>query len=956
MKKSLSLLVAIAMVFSMFATVVSAAPAAGESAGEYLKKLGVIQGGDKGDLMEDEALKRQDAAILVARLVLGLEEAEDLVKTGEKTHTYTDVRGSYYDGVLSWAEAEGYMEGDVAGKTFGFDREVTIQEFATVIVRALGFTVGTTEDVDVQYADVVAKAVELGLLAEGTDGKAAAIRGDLYEVIVKGLDTEVKGTGKTLGQILELPGYEVVAPAVAAAAVGAKKVEVKFNQAADKEKVEITVKNGAHTVNIKEAAWAADNKSVVLTFAANLAASENYTVAVKGVAEEELTASFKVEEEKIAEIKFQSDKAALTRKAEQDYREVAVGYVVSNQYGEDISATTSLNATSTKGTAVASNGVLTINVTQPAFYNINEQIHVTLLHASSAFANATLTVSAEGRVSAVTVEGLHHDDEKIAAVGETAADFGLIISAKDQYGNNVTNVDHIKEDVIAHSTNPLVANVDKNDITNKTINNAVKVVLPLKSIQTTGDNAGQLTTAGTATVAVMSISTSNRGTYDVTVKDAIKLDKLTLSQPASAPAGAEVEIPFTAVDQFGAVIEHPTNANVLSRSISGGVQGDVNFVKDVVKNKTALKVKLPSAKGPAVLVLVTQTNEVVRLTINVSDVTVASSVGGIKDYATAILKGDSATIGTGNIVVKDQYGNDFTVNNFTVKGQPATDGQFRVAVTTSNDTVVSVTGDTYISAGTSTTLSGLKKGTATVSLKLQKYDGAAWKDVANGSYNYSHKVVEKGDIKSYEATVAGKIYAGTPSTPETHAKAVEVKGVLEDGTKVTIPLNADNYDVQENQAGFEFSNGKLRVTAVGDIAIASDKTEKEIPVLVLVKGVNTEILNVTAVVSNVAPAIESFKAKDNSVAGIKKENDTTISIEKSDLQALISPLNLVRAAVEVKDQYDVVYTNVNDINYALSTLPTDFAQAEVGKSYTISATTASNKPINLTVVVKADSN
>jgi len=73
MKKSFSLILAIALVFSM---VTPMAFAAEKSAGEYLAEIGVIKGSLSGDLMENETWKRQDVTVILSRLLGAEDEAQ----------------------------------------------------------------------------------------------------------------------------------------------------------------------------------------------------------------------------------------------------------------------------------------------------------------------------------------------------------------------------------------------------------------------------------------------------------------------------------------------------------------------------------------------------------------------------------------------------------------------------------------------------------------------------------------------------------------------------------------------------------------------------------------------------------------------------------------------------------------------------------------------------------------
>jgi len=281
MKKGLSLLVAFALVFSLFSSVAFAATTPSE-AGQKLKSLGIILGDQDGNLMEDAEWKRQDVAVLLSRLM----GQEDEAKNTPKSHTYADVRGTYYDGYLSWARENGYMIGH-SDTNFGFDDPITVKEFLTVILRALGY------DPDFSSGEVEKLAVELGLVEEGTDFSAVATRGDTFVIIVTALDTEVAGTGQKLGTVLGLPGYEVTDPAVTGVtALNLKQVKVTFNKPVDKAYAETTSaykvynsdENDDLVTSDGKVELQSDNTSVIITLGEKLANGQSDAkIVVEGV-------------------------------------------------------------------------------------------------------------------------------------------------------------------------------------------------------------------------------------------------------------------------------------------------------------------------------------------------------------------------------------------------------------------------------------------------------------------------------------------------------------------------------------------------------------------------------------------------------------------------------------------------------------------------------------------------
>jgi hypothetical protein len=187
MKKSFALLLAFAMIFSMFAGVGSANT---ETPLQKLQAAGVIIGGT--GVSDSDTWTRQDVAVLLSRLY----GKESVAMNYDNTHGFTDVANSYYNGFISWAKDEGIMKGRNA-TTFGYGDTVTAQEFATVVLRVI--------DID-DYANATELAIAAGILPAGTANSKLLTRGETYTSLVAALNTEVSA-GKTLGANLGLKGW-----------------------------------------------------------------------------------------------------------------------------------------------------------------------------------------------------------------------------------------------------------------------------------------------------------------------------------------------------------------------------------------------------------------------------------------------------------------------------------------------------------------------------------------------------------------------------------------------------------------------------------------------------------------------------------------------------------------------------------------------------------------------------
>ncbi|MBN1623843.1 MAG: hypothetical protein JW903_05705, partial [Clostridia bacterium] len=134
--------------------VISVLPANTVSAndnGELLRELGILKGDLEGNLLLDQPLKRQDAIVLLSRL-LG---AEELAEAYPGEHSFSDVTNPYYDPFIAWAEDSGLTEG-IGGGLFGFDQYLKNQQLLAFLLRALGY-----EYYGADYGLVPAKSVEL---------------------------------------------------------------------------------------------------------------------------------------------------------------------------------------------------------------------------------------------------------------------------------------------------------------------------------------------------------------------------------------------------------------------------------------------------------------------------------------------------------------------------------------------------------------------------------------------------------------------------------------------------------------------------------------------------------------------------------------------------------------------------------------------------------------------------
>lgn len=302
MRKILSLVLAVVMAFGSFSF--AATTTAGvdyKAVGNELKVLGVIAGQDGGELNELGKLTREQALVVLSRM-MG-KEAEAKATTAESG--YTDIpAGNFYGPYVSYAKLQGWTNG-ISETEFGFEKAATTKMVVTFMMRALGY------EADWAKEDVITKAKGMGLLK---DVSAAAddeiVRGEVFVLLRNTLNTNPKGANKALMYVLGLKGSatSTTLEVVSVYANNLKQIFVEFNQEVDKDSLKnaFTVKGsslGGIEVDLLE-----DGKTAELTVGTNLINRRGYSIVIKnaksvsGVKLEKVTKEFRAEDLEVPSI------------------------------------------------------------------------------------------------------------------------------------------------------------------------------------------------------------------------------------------------------------------------------------------------------------------------------------------------------------------------------------------------------------------------------------------------------------------------------------------------------------------------------------------------------------------------------------------------------------------------------------------------------------------------------
>lgn len=885
MKKSLSLLVAIAMVFSMFATVVSAAEEQQPTAGEYLNELGVILGNQDGDLKEDQTWKRQDIVVLLSRLFGAEEEAKD----ADKTHEFTDVTDANYDGYISWAVEEGLVKGKSA-TVFGYGDELENRDFYLLVLRALGQ--------EVEYDLVGGTAVEAGLAPEDTDFDAVPLRGATYTAIVTALKTPVGENGETLEELLGL----VEAAAITSTQTGVKQVTVKFNKAVDDTKAKFAIKNGTATREVAKVTFSEDKTTAILETTTKIVDGAS-TVTVTGLSEQALVAEFTAAAEKVTAIEFTSDQLALGTNTDNSpkYNEVSVGYKIVNQFDEDVTRTAGGSLTFQVGKAGASgnanNGVLTIT---GANFQVGESVYVSAILNLSTYgitATKTFTVGQQAIVDTIDVLSLYHPENKELTTSSDFSEFYVLVDAKDQYGNKVS-LSQFKYGVFAIASNATLFTVNKDNAVDGVGPNNDKIGIPL----TEPNLGGAFVFEGTNTVRVTTLFGQKSDSIDVPVKKSATLTTITLSQPTAAVSpGQKVKIPFEALDQNGNALTNFKDLDgKLHLSASNGTTALV-LGQDFATKKAYLEWTAGPVGINFLTVTVSGTPNTSQLQVTVVDPGTAQTVAGLKDINNTLVLNGTVKIEPKHIVIKDQHDRDMKLADLLNKAasgsDPAVVGTHVVKVYAADGNANNVTGTGF--GGTEATafvfddvtdaltLSGAVKGTERIKIELHKV--GATPSLVSTHESFIFNVIDSSAFESYEVSAPEKI-----STEADHEVTVKVIGKRTNGTTAELP--ASGYTVAPTTP-LTVDGNKLSADGV-DLG-GANRTKVVTYTVVISSASGVAPISKEITITNEALIPTTLEQKD---AGTLKAANLVVT---GSAAAINNNLDDVLATVKVKDQFGV---------------------------------------------------
>jgi len=889
MKKSFSLLLAFALVFSMFSSLAFADNGLTEQQKfEALKAAGIMAGVDEqGTPGLDQKLTRAQAARIVA-LLLGVEGIGNPDTRVVTEPPFNDVPLNHWaveeiDAIKDLDIIVGYGDGN-----FGPSDNLTIQQLAVIIAKVLGLE--PVEGAEVEGADNWAapyiKALQDNGIDFPTNYKEDALRADLVNVTY----TAAVALGK-----IEAPASE---QSVSGQQTGARKITVKFAVPVSKtDDVKFTVKRGNANVALDDeegVTWSADKKSAVLKTASKLVDAD-YTVTVADQDGELGKVEFRGQDEKIESVEIL---AANDYIANYEYNIIKIRGV--NQFGED-----SETPASQYTVIVGHNDVdaypatdkpqVRLAVDPAANVARDSRVPFTVI-APNHTAQATKTFIVGDAPQAAKVEfgelKLEDGEERLTA-GKKAT---LELTVYDQYGNEIPSD---AKTVIENTTTPLSNRSDV--VQSLTIDNDANLEIQTKAgIQNDVD----------VTVTVVANGSGQSFNYVLRVYAERQPADLNFGEfdEVLAENDGSKYIPLEVYDQFGEKMSPKDVANAAlnnrfnAYSTNSSVIDNVRVVDTPGNEQGKVHINVKGKGSASIIVTINGTNKQAQITLSVQDERVPNAI--VVEEAPAPKMLPNATYEAKYKVV-DQYGADWKGNH----------SDYKAVVELSDATVVtaSVTGDIN-NEGSLTdgsprqtitlTASGSNTGKTKLTVKLVKVENAGTpqeREITISSIARDIEVIgaDKARELTYEVKQLGTLYAvglttPTPTAGETkNAKEVTVEAKDSAGNKVALP----------NVTMSVYSSNDGVAEPVGTHVYGKDKGSATITAHFTLDGIAgfEKVAVQTVTVDDVLPYADSLTAEKSSVA------DTTGNINGAFVWDVVGK-------IVFKDQYGIEYENAELFN------------------------------------------
>ena len=715
-------------------------------------------------------------------------------------------------------------------------------------------------------------AIEKATLNVGETTKVTTSNG--AKVYCYSADTSIVKVNKTTGEVTAVaPGTTKIAVRNAitkkrvyvdvtvnaefgAKQTGAKTITVTGSNFTKESKITITKGSQTVTFDAKNVTIASDGKAMEIVTNSNIMDAD-YKVKV-----DDKEATFKGEASKVTTIES-GENAIADKTTTLPYTSTTtsgsaiVNYTVKNQFGEDITKSTTVTVSSNrlKSTSTTTTGQIELNVV--AGDKEGDLIPVVIIETKTGTTlSKNVKLSAQSAITEFSIKGVYNKDGKTYSEDTAKTDdFYLLLEAKDQYGNTIKAADvNLKDETdLMVSVVPVLTNFDKvltKDCTieNKTVNGVEYLAIKL--------NKSTELKAGTASVMFISKRSGKVAQGTVTIADGVKVDKLTVTPSDIVLAGQKNRFEFTAVDTYGNAIEDVAVLNKMTLPTTDNGSGKFQFVKDTKTGKAYLEYDATTGvtTGVKAVVFITATNQPLTVQFTVQEAAKATTIVGVKNVPTGVVIGETVTLTGSSIKFEDQYGQELTKTVNTGLSYELESGKDVFTETSTGVFEAKKSGDQKL---TITYKEGTVESKYTVTLSSRSLD-----DLSN------FKVEAKNMAKVTTAADATNV-----------TSKLTVTGTASDGTTITLPATAYTAYVNGNDA-----------SAVSGSALGFVDTKKE-----------TKDVNVSVIIGNKAGTEVKATVKASNTDSVP----TTVTLKedaKITKETEFTAANAV-AALKVVDQY-----------------------------------------------------
>ena len=409
--------------------------------------------------------------------------------------------------------------------------------------------------------------------------------------------------------------------------------------------------------------------------------------------------------------------------------------------------------------------------------------------------------------------------------------------------------------------------------------------------------------AGEATVQAFSLESGKQSTpAKINVVASTEVKTLSIGNgPKTIVAGEDAELSYSAVDADGKAV---TDYEVLKRvALTGGKGGKgVRFVKRAGKAVLLYTPAAPTTIDRAqieYISYVTQTNNVGSATVTVNPVRQPVKVSGFKkDTATSATLGNDIKIKLDKVVIKDQYGDDFSAdklgNDYALRVEFGSDDAHvftNYGANASYDKTVTYaavianfpgstvnTGNPVVVAASA---SAVTAGSVTASISLVKKSGA---EVEGSAYKFSITAAKINEVRNVKIDDLSLQKASVSGTPGTTSKIddVDVYGTV-DGKQVKLVKGMD-YDIVAGTDVVPYDTTLDKVDTIGKASVS-----------IVLKG-SGQVISKEYQYSKAKSVLTTAKLQDNATLA------TAAAIGATQLKGLF----------DLEDQYDIdISGNVN---------------------------------------------